>query len=97
MLAFYHYPFVLNQAIEEYTKEDLMNPDKVEELFDYCQILEAYITESGWEFLIEHYGYKKLYEINNKSGWLDAENLDDYISWIEYEIECSKSLSSFDV
>lgn len=91
MLAFYFYPFVPNQDIKEYTKEDLMNPNKVEELFDYCQILEAYITKSGWKFLIQHYGYKKLYEINNKSGWLDADNLDDFISWVEYEIECSEA------
>lgn len=91
MLAFYLYPFVPNQDIKEYTKEDLMNPNKVEELFDYCQILEAYITKSGWEFLIQHYGYEKLYEINNKSGWLDADNLDDFISWVEYEIECSEA------
>lgn len=91
MLAFYLYPFVPNQDIKEYTKEDLMNPNKVEELFDYCQILEAYITKSGWKFLIQHYGYEKLYEINNSSGWMDADNLDDFISWVEYEIECSEA------
>ena len=34
MLAFYFYPFVPNQDIKEYTKEDLMNQNKVEELFD---------------------------------------------------------------
>lgn len=45
MLAFYLYPFINNQKIQEYTKEDLMNVAKVEELFDYCQILEAYITK----------------------------------------------------
>ncbi len=67
MLTFYHYTFVPNQDIKEYTKEDLMNPDKVEKLFDYCQILEAYITKSVWKFLIQHYRYKKLYEINYKS------------------------------
>lgn len=97
MLAFYHYSFVPNQDIKECTKKDLMHPDKVEELFDYCQICEAYITKSGWKFLIQHYGYKKLYKINYKSGWLDADNLDDFISCVEYEIECSESLNSFDV
>lgn len=90
MLAFYHYPFVPNKDFKEYTEEDLTNPDKVEELFDYCQILEAYITVSGWKFLIRHYGYEKLYEINNKSGWLWADDLNDFISCVEYEMECSE-------
>lgn len=97
MLAFYCYPFVRNRNIKEYTKEDLIDPDKVKELFDYCQILEGYITKSGWDFLINHYGYKKLYEINHKSGWLDADSLDDFISSVKYEIECSELLNSFDV
>ena len=72
MLAYYYYPFKGNQELREYTKEELMDPNKVEELFDYCQILEAYITKEGWEFLIRHYGYEKLYEIDKKSGWFDA-------------------------
>lgn len=68
MLAFYHYPFTRNQNIREYTEEDLAQPSKVEELFDYSQILEAYITKSGWQFLITHYGYEGLYDIAKKSG-----------------------------
>ncbi len=67
MLAYYYYPFFDNHNFTEYTKNDLTNPSKVEELFDYCQILEAYITKSGWEFLINYYGYEKLYEINKKA------------------------------
>ena len=65
MLAFYLYPFEPhNKSIApiEYTKKDLMNPSKVEELFDYCQILEAYITRPGWEFLIQVHGYEGLYK-----------------------------------
>lgn len=49
--------FVENHKVIEYTRADLKDPDKVGELFDYCQILEAYITKSGWDFLINHYGY----------------------------------------
>lgn len=90
MLAFYHYPFIDNQEYTEYTKEDLINPSKVEELFDYCQILEAYISKSGWEFLIQYYGYEKLYQIDKKSGWLDAETLEEYKSYIDYKMECGK-------
>ena len=90
MLAFYLYPFNDNQKYSEYTKEDLMNPSKVEELFDYCQILEAYISKSGWGFLVQYYGYEKLYKINKKSGWLDAETLEDFKSYVDYEMKCAK-------
>jgi len=89
MLAYYHYPFVPNQKCREYTRDELMKPEIVEELFDYCQILEAYITKKGWAFLIEYYGYEKLYEIDKKSGWLDDETLEEYISSVQYEIDIS--------
>ena len=89
MLAYYHYPFVQNQDLREYTKEELTDPKIVEELFDYCQILEAYITKQGWAFLIEHYGYEKLYEIDKKSGWLDDDTLEEYIASVQYEIDIS--------
>ena len=64
-----------------------MDPDKVEELFDYCQILEAYITKSGWDFLIDHYGYDGLYDIDKKSKWFDAENLEEFKLYINGAIE----------
>ncbi len=92
MLAYYHYPFVPNRDIREYTEEDLRNPDRVEELFDYCQIFEAYITKSGWEFLIQHYGYEKLHEIDKRSGWLsercdNSNDVDEYIEWVKHEMK----------
>lgn len=89
MLAYYHYPFVDNQDYREYTEEDLMKPEVVEELFDYCQILEASVTKKGWAFLIDFYGYEKLYEIDKISGWLDAETLEEYKAWVQYEISIS--------
>ncbi|MDE6664718.1 MAG: hypothetical protein K2K14_00795 [Ruminococcus sp.] len=89
MLAYYYYPFSDNHNLMEYTKNDLMNPSKVEELFDYCQILEAYITKSGWKFLINYYGYEKLYEIDIKSGWFDAETLDEYILYVQSDMDNS--------
>ena len=94
MLAYYHYPFVQNQDYREYTRDELIKPEIVEELFDYCQILEAYITKKGWAFLIEYYGYEKLYEIDKKSGWLDDETLEEYISSVQYEIDISEEESS---
>ena len=90
MLAYYLYPFEKGQEPREYTKEKLMDPQTVKELFDYCQILEGYITKEGWEFLIKHYGYEKLYEIDKKSGWHcdESENdLEEYIETIRSEIE----------
>lgn len=90
MLAYYFYPFVPNQNVLEYTKEQLMNPKIVEELFDYCQILEAYITKKGWFFLIDYYGYERLYEIDKASGWIDADTLEEYKEWVKYKISISE-------
>lgn len=87
MLAFYHYPFAYNQEFKEYTKVDLMNPHKVEELFGYCQILEAYITKTGWDFLISHYGYDGLYHIDKKSEWFEVDNFEEFKSLVDGEIE----------
>ena len=89
MLAYYHYPFIQNQNYREYSQNELMNPEIVEELFDYCQILEAYITKKGWAFLLDYYGYEKLYEIDKKSGWIDTDTLEEYKEWVKYEISIS--------
>lgn len=35
-------------------------------LFDYAKILEVYITGKGWNYLIKHYGFDKLFEIDKK-------------------------------
>lgn len=95
MLAFYICPDPDMNCSErrEYSQEELSDPKKVEELFDYCQILHAYITEDGWSFLISHYGWEKLYEINNLSGWFDAENTDDYKDYVKSAVEDAKAFS----
>ena len=90
MLAYYFYPFLPNHNAVEYTREQLMNLKIVEELFDYCQILEAYITKKGWAFLIDYYGYEKLYEIDKISGWIDADTLEEYKEWVLYKISISE-------
>lgn len=87
MLAYYMpYPYEKGN-VKEYSESDLLDPVVVEELFDYCQILEGYITKTGWDFLISNYGYEELFEIDKKSGWLDSDSLDEYISDLEYEKE----------
>ena len=92
MLAFYSPNPHDAENITEYDQTDLSNPEVVKNLFDYCQILEGYITKSGWEFLISRYGYEALYEINKKSGWLDAGSLEEYIKALDYEIELGSKL-----
>ena len=71
MLAFYLYPFEPNQKFREYTEDDLKDPKIVEELFDYCQILEAYITKDGWE----------------RSGWFDEETIDAFKEAVKQVID----------
>lgn len=73
-----------------YDESELKNPHKVVELFDYCQILLAYITKSGWDFLINHYGYKELFKLNKKSEWLDCNTIEEYVDCIKYEYSISK-------
>lgn len=74
-LAFRIYPETFGT---EYSKLDLTDVEKVRELFDYCQILEATIFKEGWEFLIKYHGYEILYNIEKQSGWFDSENIDDF-------------------
>lgn len=96
MLAFYSpYPHGKDNSIE-YKEKDLLNPEVVEQLFNYCQILEWYITKTGWEFLISNHGYETLFEINKKSGWLDFENLEEFIYDLQYEKEMGAILESDD-
>lgn len=87
-LALYIYPLPKGT---EYTVNDLINRDKVIELFDYCQILEAIIYKDGWEFLIQHYGYGELYKINKESDWLDCNSLEEFIQAVDYEKNISIS------
>ena len=93
-MAYYFPSWDTLENCKEYGKEDLMNPQNVEELFDYCQILYADITKSGREFLIEYYGFQGLYEIDKKSGWLtDWEtemSLEEYIQWVKHMLEISQ-------
>lgn len=67
-------------------KKYVINPSQslLERLFDYCQILEAYITKSGWLFLINHYGYEKLFEIDKRSRWFDEDTIESFIERVQY-------------
>ena len=67
-LAFYIYPLPEGTA---YTEDDLKDEKNVEILFDYCQILEAFILPCGWKFLFDTYGMSGLIKINKVSGWFN--------------------------
>ncbi|WP_300799500.1 hypothetical protein [uncultured Acetatifactor sp.] len=88
-LAFYVYP--LPQGTP-FTSDDLSVSDNVEKLFDYMQILLAVVSKEGWDFLIRKYGYERLFEINNRSGWIDSETLDEFIEALKYEEEISPEI-----
>lgn len=85
-LALYIYPIPDGT---EYGSKELSNPQKVIELFDYCQILEAVISKQGWEYLIDYYGYENLFRINQESGWFDCSSIEELISYIKSEKEIS--------
>lgn len=85
-LAFRYWPLE-DKTI--YCENDLDSEEKVEKIFDYAQILEVSISKSGWKYLIHHYGFGKLFEINNRSGWFDCETIEDFKSWVEYEMNLS--------
>ena len=82
--------------IEEYTKQDLIDPEVIKMICRCYCYYGIHITRSGWEFLIEHYGYEGLYKIDKScgNGFYDqrssecADNsLEEYIKWINNRIE----------
>ncbi|MDE6312322.1 MAG: hypothetical protein K2M46_01665 [Lachnospiraceae bacterium] len=79
-LALYIYP---EPKGTPYYKENLLSEKMVEQLFDYYQILEALIYREGWDFLILHYGYERLFEINKRSECFDCDSLEEFIQYIE--------------
>ncbi|MBQ4522075.1 MAG: hypothetical protein IJN16_08990 [Lachnospiraceae bacterium] len=90
--------------IREYTKEDLMKPEEIELNYRCIYRYDIHITKSGWEFLIEYYGYEGLYEIDKRcncwfsSGFLrDGGNnsLEEYIKWINGRIKCYPDVPDF--
>lgn len=91
VLAFYVYPVPRGTS---FTSDDLSCADNVEKLFDYMQILLAVISKEGWDFLIQKYGYERLFEINNRSGWIDCETIEEYVEAVKYEKEISPDVLS---
>jgi hypothetical protein len=80
VLAWYRYPEPKGM---NYFESDLMKSEKAIEVFDYCQILLAYISKAGWDFLIKHYGYEELYKLDKISGWFDSPTIDEFIEDIQ--------------
>ena len=82
-----------------YSEEDLKTESKVEQLFwervssDHTKAendgrgTHCFMSRQCWQFLIEQYGFEKLYAINNKVGWLDVETLDAFMEKIYEEMQ----------
>lgn len=79
--AWYQHP---EPSGREYTEKELEDTAIVTELFDYCQILLAVITEYGWQKLIQFHGYDTLIAINKQSGWFDETDDQEVIDDIKY-------------
>lgn len=82
LLAYRIYPAPQGKS---YYRDDLNSAEQVVQLFDYCQILEAIIYTEGWDYLIDHFGYEKLFELNSTSGWKDCNNIEEFIQEINNE------------
>ena len=80
--AWYMYP---EPKGKHYSKSDLIKPSTVEEIFDYCQILLAVISKEGWQFLLSHYSFDQLAEIDKSSGWFQPCSESEFRELIEYE------------
>ncbi|AFM04156.1 hypothetical protein Fleli_1757 [Bernardetia litoralis DSM 6794] len=71
ILAYHKFPLPNGT---DYFGKDLNSSKDVVNLFNYCQILEANILETGWEFLFKKYSLKEFIEIDKESGWFDDED-----------------------
>jgi hypothetical protein len=87
------YRIYLEPAGTSYFQTDLMTKEQVEQLFDFCKILEAAIYDAGWDFLTSCYGYAALFEMNNKSGWFDCSDIEEYKDYIDsYRNDLKKAI-----
>lgn len=82
ILAWRKYPKPLGS---NYYNHSLGKEFYVKVLFDFCQILEATIFPEGWDFLLSNYGLKRLYEIDEKSGWFDRNSTEEWLESILYQ------------
>lgn len=80
-LAWYKYPLPKGT---NYTKKDLLDRKNVVIVFDYCQIRLGVIFKEGWQFLFEHYKLEGILDIDKESGWLDDDDLGEWIVYIYY-------------
>ena len=70
----------------KYTEEDIQTIDDVIRIFDYCQILEAYISINGWNYLIDRFGLNELFEADKRSGWFDCNSIEEFTEAIKSEM-----------
>ena len=68
-----------------YGEEELKDPEVVKELFGYCGLWYALISQEGWDFLLEVYGLERLYQIDHDSLWHDSLDLTQFAADVAYE------------
>lgn len=68
-----------------YYQENLETKEAIIQLFDACQLLEASITADGWDYLLSNFGVKEIYQIDQKSGWLDMETPELWLEALLYQ------------
>lgn len=68
-----------------YAAADLVQKGAVMALFDACKASEGYITADGWQLLINHFGYRGLWEIDTISQWMETSEEGEWISRLVYQ------------
>lgn len=63
------------EIYEELYVSDLAGHEQVENLFDLCGILQAQITDLGWQYLFHKYEFQGLLSIDKKSEWIWSEDV----------------------
>lgn len=80
--------------IKEYTEKDITDPETIRMICNMYCAHGIHITKTGWNFLIEHYGYEGLYKIDKSCSfgfcsWYEHSDnsLEAYKKWIKDMIE----------
>ena len=90
-------------AMFDYKQDDFNSDSDVERLFIECKNFDTYESKDdfdrapmcfiygrGWKFLVERYGYEKLFEINKKVDWINSADIEEFKKEIEKRINEDK-------
>lgn len=83
ILAWKKYPKPLGGNYYAHSLEEEFN---VRVLFDFCRSDEAVIYAEGWNFLLSQFGLKRLFEIDQASGWLNPTSKEKWLESLFYKV-----------